>query len=113
MILVFSLSFGSGCAGSADDSPVPDSTMVRVLLELHLAVARAEVTGEIPPNIRDSILVAYGIDSTSYAKSILYYADHPDKYEAVYTRVLDRLNSARMPGGVIDADSSFRPPPSP
>ena len=85
--------------------------MVGVLSELHLAVARAEVTGEIPPNIRDSILAAYGIDSTSYAETVIYYADHPEKYEAVYARVLDRLNSARVPRGAIDADASPPPPP--
>lgn len=113
LILAMAWTAASGCAGSSNDYPVPDSTMVRVLAELHLAVARAEITGEIPPNIRDSILVAYGIDSASYAQTIVYYADHPEKYEAVYTRVLDQLNSARMPPGAIDTNAPPTPPPSP
>lgn len=86
--------------------------MVDVLIELHLAVARAEVTQEIPVNIRDSILIAYDIDSTTYARAVAYYAEHPDKYAEIYSRVLDRLNSERIPlGRAADNEAAPAPPP--
>ena len=86
--------------------------MVDVLLELHLAVARAEVTHEVPANIRDSILTAYNIDSTTYAQAVNYYAEHPDKYAEIYSRVLDRLNSERIPlGRAADEGTAPAPPP--
>lgn len=74
-----------------------DSVMVNILIDLHLADASAEVANEAPVGIRDSVLAAHSIDSTTYAQAIEFYAEHPSKYIEVYSRVLDRLNSERMP----------------
>ncbi len=71
--------------------------MVDVLIELHLAVARAEVTHSVPPGIRDSIFAAYGVDSSAFAETISYYTADPEKYGRIYGQVLDKLNSERSP----------------
>lgn len=109
-VLALLLAIGTGCAEPPEQGPLPDSTMVSVLMELHLAVARAESTNEIPPNIRDSILIAYGVDSTQYAGAITYYAANPKKYAEIYSRVLDRLNTDRLPLGEPIDDDALVPP---
>lgn len=109
-VLTFVAVLGVGCVGSEERRPVPDSTMVDLLIELHLSVARAEFTNEIPPDIRDSIFTAYDVDSTTYAQAITYYAEHPDEYAEIYSRVLDRLNSERHPLGQASENNSAAPP---
>ena len=100
VVLVLALLlFQAACGKPEEASPVPDSTMVDMLIELHLSVARAEVTNSVPANIRDSILTAYEVDSTAYAEAVTYLAEHPDKYAEIYSRVLDKLNSERIPLG--------------
>jgi hypothetical protein len=84
------------------EPPLADSTMVEVMIDLHLAVARAEVTQQVPAGIRDSILTTHGADSAAYARTIWHYAQNPEKYEQIYGQVLDRLNSERIPLGPPD-----------
>lgn len=111
--LIVLLMVGVGCSASTQKGPLHDSTMVDLLIELHLAAARAEATNEIPPNIRDSILIAYGVDSTTYADAITFYAERPEKYLEIYSRVLDRLNSERNPlGGDVQRDRNAEATPS-
>lgn len=87
----------SACSGASDPQPLADSTMVEVLIELHLANGRIEVTDEPLTVSRDSILRAYGVDRSTYADAVAYYADHPDAYSRVYGEVLDRLSAERTP----------------
>lgn len=91
-----------GCADPSEEPPLTDSTMVEVMIDLHLAVARAEVTQQVPAGIRDSILTTHGVDSSAYARMIWHYAQNPEKYEQIYGEVLDRLNSERIPLGPPD-----------
>lgn len=91
-----------GCADSRMEPPLADSTMVEVMIDLHLAVAREEVTQQVPAGIRDSILTTHGADSAAYARTIWHYAQNPEKYEQIYGQVLDRLNSERIPLGPPD-----------
>jgi hypothetical protein len=94
----------SACGTAADHPPLADSVMVAVLAELHLADARAEVEGNVPPAIRDSVLARHGLDSARYAAALQYYVAHPDTFEALYGRVVDRLEAERLP-------LSSEPPP--
>jgi len=91
-----------GCADPREEPPLADSTMVEVMIDLHLAVARAEVTQQVPAGIRDSIFTTHAVDSSAYARTIWHYAQNPDKYEHIYGEVLDRLNSERIPLGPPD-----------
>ena len=86
-----------GCGGNHQAKAVPDSTMVEVLVELHLANGRIEVTDQPLPIARDSIFEAYSVDTSAYAATIDYYARNPEDYSRVYGRVVDRLSAERIP----------------
>lgn len=86
-----------GCGSETDTNTIADSTMVDLLVELHLANAGIELTDRPLPVPRDSILRSYGIDSAAYSEAISYYARHPDEYSRIYGRVLDRLSAERLP----------------
>ncbi|MEX2402089.1 MAG: DUF4296 domain-containing protein [Rhodothermales bacterium] len=85
-----------------------DTTMVDVLVELHLLNAREETQGRPLLRARDSLFSRYGIDSTAYAEAVTYYADRPGEYGDVYGRVVDELASSPVP---ITYPDSASPPP--
>jgi len=81
-----------GCSSFApEEPPVPDSTLVQVLVEMHLAEARRQVHGPIPPALRDSILMQHGLDNTRLDAAMDFYSARPVAYEALYDIVLDSL----------------------
>jgi hypothetical protein len=90
LVLFLFLSLG-GCFFHADRARVADSTLVMVLVELHLAEARATVGPYNTLVPRDSILHQHGIDATSFRETMAYYAKRPEAFVALYDRVLDRL----------------------
>lgn len=94
-----------GCAQDMRSrAPIPDSTMVDVLVELHLLEARMELapsdSAAILPS-RDEIFRRHGIDSARFARTVDHYADRLDAYSRLYDRVTDRLQ-ARQPRGTND-----------
>ena len=91
-----------GCRSDVSEKVIPDSTVVDLLVELHLANGRIEVTDRPLGIARDSIFLAYGVDSTAYARMIEYYARHPDEYSQIYSQVLDALSEERMTGPFAD-----------
>ena len=85
-----------GCMGFAgQESGAPDSTMVVVFIELHLASARQSLDYDAIPGMRDSILARHGLDSAKFAAAMDYYADHPIEYSALTSKVIDRLSGER------------------
>ena len=80
---------------TGEPPPVPDSTMVEVLIELHLAEARAELYGQLPEGLRDSALAKHGLTQREYERAVDYYTDHPVSYADLYDTVLDRLSAER------------------
>ena len=80
---------------TAEPPPVPDSTMVEVLVELHLAEARTELYGRLPEGLRDSALAKHGLTQREYKRAVDYYTDHPTSYADLYDTVLDRLSAER------------------
>lgn len=100
--------FAFGGCGSESSRPIADSTMVDVLVEMHILNARIHTTDRPLVGARDSVFHRYGIDSTSFIQMMIYYAEHPDDYADVYGRVVDRLAVERAP--IIGLDSlSARP----
>ena len=91
----------SACSSSTAEAPtVPDSMLVDVLVGLHLAEARAQLQGaqfqgEVPENMRDSILARYHLDADRFAAIMEYYVAHPDSYATLYRNVLNRLSNER------------------
>lgn len=88
-----------GCVQDDRQSSVADTTLVELLVELHLANGRIEVTDQPLSIERDSIFAAYGVDSASYADAMAYHARNPDEYSRLYGQVLDRLSAERQPLG--------------
>lgn len=103
----------AGCTGGGS-KPIADSTMVDILVELHLLNARMQVTERPFVGARDSIFQGYGIDSTTYANALSYYVDHPAEYASIYGRVVDELTAERAPVNLPDSvrDRLRSTPPS-
>lgn len=99
--LALSLFLISGCGAlTADEPPVADTTLTTVLVNLHLANARAELRSApaLPPGARDSILAQHGLDEPAFEAAMTYYAEHPEAYVDLYDVVLDCLSAGRMGG---------------
>lgn len=84
-----------GCSPfTAEEPPVADSTLVEVLIELHLAQGRAEVAEDpLPPAVRDSIFARHELDEDRFRSAMDYYASHPEEYVSLYDEVLNRLSA--------------------
>ncbi len=95
---------------TSEAPPISDSTMVEVLIELHLTDARAELRYEAIPTVRDSILFKHGLDQQRFLDILDYYAEHPEEYAALYTTVLDRISDERFRQGEGLPLSSTPPP---
>ncbi len=113
--LIWLIAVSIGGCGSDRSKPVADSTMIDVLIEMHVLNARIHVTDRPMEGARDSIFHRYGIDSSAFVRAMDYYARHPDQYAEVYGRVVDELAAERAP--INGPDSLLeRPgltPPSP
>lgn len=84
----------SACSSLISDvPPVADSTMVNVLVELHLANARTELQSDLVPALRDSILADNGLDTLRFRTALDYYVEHPEDYLKIYSSVLDQLSA--------------------
>lgn len=94
MMVLLSL---SACISTAEEPPaVPDSTLVDVLVGLHLAEARAELRSEVPEGLRDSILARHQLDVERFETLMDYYVAHPDSYAVLYRKVLNHLSNERV-----------------
>ena len=109
--LVIALLTLSACSAfTSDEPPISDSTMVEVLIELHLVTARLELQYDHQPAVRDSILFKYGLDAQRFQDIMAYYADHPEAYSAIYTTMLDRISAERLQQGEGLPPSTLPPP---
>ncbi|MXW64005.1 MAG: DUF4296 domain-containing protein [Bacteroidetes bacterium SB0662_bin_6] len=100
-ILCLAVSALTACSGNAPP-PVPGTTMVAVLAEMHLLQAREELTEINTREVQDSLLAAHGLDSTAWANAIAWYTSHPETFVGIYGRVVDTLQVQQMPE--IEAD---------
>ena len=89
----------AGCDGSPDgDGPDVDSTLVDALVEVHLADARAALsdsTGRGGDSLRAVALAAHGLDAASLERALDRLARDPDRAEATYAAVTERLRGER------------------
>ncbi len=109
--LVIGLLTLSACSAfTSDEPPISDSTMVEVLIELHLVNARLELQYDRQPAVRDSILFKYGLDAQRFQDVMAYYADHPEAYSAIYTTMLDRISAERIQQGEAMPATALPPP---
>lgn len=81
-----------GCSSGEPAAPaLPDSAFVGVLVDVHLADARAAHTGEPADSLRAAALDRHGLDTLAFRRALAYYAEHPDAYAPIYDEALDRL----------------------
>jgi hypothetical protein len=97
-----------GCSGFTEPPPpMADSTLAVVLVDLHLAKARAEHEGT--RIARDSVLRHHGVRPPVFEETLDYYVRHPNAYATIYERVIDSLRSLqsglRMPSSRQGAGS--------
>lgn len=87
----------SGCSGDEPDPTdiVVDSLHVDLLIDLHLARARAEVTGEPPDSLQNEVLATHGQDSLALSDLQESYANQPAAAVALYDRVTEQLSEER------------------
>ena len=93
----------AGCGTESPSAPeFTDSLMVDVLVEIHLADARASHTGEPRDSLRAAALAAFGTDTTAFHDALDYYARHPEAYQPLYERALDRLLNEQRGANVAE-----------
>ncbi|HET6566725.1 MAG TPA: DUF4296 domain-containing protein [Rhodothermales bacterium] len=89
---------------------VADSTLVSALADLHLVRARQQLGYTVPPGLRDSILASHGMTARQYRHVVSYFAEHPDEYADLYSRVLDQVlmeqDRSRQPVPAAEHDSA-------
>ena len=88
----------TGCSTTSSKAPpLPDSTMRKMLVEIHIATGRQETAPPLPRGLADSIYARHGIDSTAFDQALRYYSRHPARLAPIYNGVLDTLNALRRP----------------
>ncbi len=75
---------------------IPDSTLIVVLADLHLADARARLP-EQAVGLRDTVLAFHGLDEALFQKAMDSFDAHPEDLTNLYNTVLDKLNATRSP----------------
>lgn len=86
----------TGCSQASQDAPVADSTLVDVLVELHLLEGRRYVLGDsarVPS--ADSIYARYEVTEGAVEDRLADLRTRPDSFETLYGNVLDRLARER------------------
>lgn len=90
------LSLSTGCGARPEESRLlPDSTMVRALVELHLAEARTRLVGTAGHVPRDTVLAHLQVDPDAFDRSLQVRSGDPEALSALYSVVLDSLSVAR------------------
>lgn len=86
---------------------IPENKLVKILADVHLADAMTyNVRLRYVMSRRDSvsyyapILNKYGVTRKQFDSTIAWYSANPEKYDAVYEKVLDRMN--RMQADLIE-----------
>ena len=97
LFVVSGLITDGGCS-SVDTPPAElatDSLHIEALIDLHLANARAEVTGESAESLHNAVLAAHDLDSLALSALLEQYANHPEKAVALYERTGEQLTTER------------------
>ena len=96
LLLLALLILAAGCDPGVPAEPgLTDSLMVEVLIGVHLADARAAHTGEPRDSLRAAALAEFATDTVAFERALDYYAHHPEAYQPLYERALDRLLDER------------------
>ncbi len=121
-LFVSSIGLGACSFFSTDEALLSDSTMTKVLVEIHLVNARQDHVGAAPPGLKDSVFARHGVERSDFEATLRHYSRNPQAFNALYNTVLDTLNSIQselrrsrthssenLPGGKRSNRSSRRP----
>lgn len=96
VVAVLALAACGGDGPETDAGVVADTSLVPILVDLHLADARAETTGEPSDSLRSVALTVHGLDSTAFAARLLDATRVPEDASALYQAVTDRLQATAV-----------------
>ena len=73
--------------------------MVKILMEVHVLEAKVNQVPIVPKDSTQAVYDHYenllfeelGVTKAQYEMSFLYYVDHPNDFEKIYTAVVDSL----------------------
>jgi hypothetical protein len=100
-MLISALWLLASCSDSnqVPEGILPQKKMVGLLVDIHLSEAINgqrfrfdRTTKNFSNDLYFSICKKHGVDPDVFARSVLYYGKHPEKYDAIYDQVLNRLN---------------------
>ncbi|RUA12134.1 MAG: hypothetical protein DSY82_02025 [Flavobacteriia bacterium] len=77
---------------------IPEDQMVNIITDLCLAQGATTLNNmDLKKSNKYVFLVydKYGVDSTRFASSNLYYASKPEEYKKIFTKAYDRLGKMR------------------
>lgn len=85
----------TACGNSTEAPTAPDPALVAALVDLHLADARAETTGENRDSLRAAALARHGLDTTSVHRTLDRLAERPEEAALLFQHVTDSLTAER------------------
>lgn len=106
IILAIVLAAGlNGCSRSSPESQtgLSKEQMAHTLAEIHLAGARAGLTGESLDSLRAVAFAHADIDSLVFDQALEVWAQNPEAFLSLYERTIDLLQQER--GELISPDS--------
>ena len=82
---------------------LPEKEMVSILKEVHLAEANFELLKTNSKKVAQNTLLnnyqeiysKYNIDENEFQQTLEYYANHPEKLEGIYSKVLEDITEER------------------
>ncbi len=95
--------FACGNGNQVPSSFIQPDSMQTILIDMHLA--QATVTNAVLPleqhrqrmvDYSEAIYKKHGTDSTTFRKSWEWYSQHPEVYEKVQEKVVEKMNEMAM-----------------
>jgi hypothetical protein len=100
LILIISLAYA--CKGKTDfekpDNLIPEDQMINIITDLCLAQGASGVNNTDLMKSKKYVFLVYdkyGVDSTRFATSNLYYASNVEEYKKIFKKAYDRLEKMR------------------
>jgi hypothetical protein len=95
------------CSNYGKHGRIPENQLIKILADIHLADAisfsnkyKIEYLHNDSAYYFESLLSKYNVTRSQFDSTISWYSGNPDKYDLLYSKVLDRLN--RMAAGIND-----------
>ncbi len=102
IVLIFCLVFLTSChskKAGVHYPVIPEDKFVKLLVDYHLAEGvsyseyyRQKTKNRKQMNVNDTILKNYGYTRAIFDNSVLYYSDDPEKFDAIYDKVIAILS---------------------